>query len=1203
MRGGGQDVNLQNNNGEERVKVARHAFAATIYESYLRRVCPDIILRAFGNEYPAHRVILASGCEFFARALGPDWRRHYGMPGGADSVTITDPAGVPYHDLVLGEDVTQTGWCMLAVCFSWCLGARHFSMSCHRAATAAVREVFQNSNCSKTHRAQHSALCTGLCLPLKLHCAACLSRPSGVGRRGVGPLPRGEQATGDPTAQPAKLLVLASHHVQMGADGSTIWPVLQPRRNTAGRLPPPQSLFAHHPQPVSPRVSTPSDHTTPASARWSTRLDSQHAPSPSSGPEPVPQGVSPPPPPAAQVHNTRAWLPRVPPACPPGFEWLLEYLYGSPRLDLAPDNALHVLAAAHYLGAAEVEAAAVGYLAARLSPANFSACLAWATRLEQGPASQTLAAACRTLLALRLPRDLDAWAPALPYIDDATLYDILSSDWLAVRGEYERYCVVRRVAGVLLRAADEAEAEGEREAAGSGGQAAEAMAAAQGSGDGGCSCVSCCHVQRVLCDALNMDGADAAAAAAGSGGAGLGPSRGAAWGAGGGGAARQLRLARSCPSVLTPGQAAADGARGSVCGSDRGSSCAPGSSASSGACRSAGVQSVPGLPASRGSSSSLGAPAAAAVASEPLASPGRDAGQGAGGGSEVAGADGGAAAVAAVASEPPARCRSLDLPRGSGAAGGPAGGRNLAAIINKAVTAAATSAATTAAAGVCTLPLTPARSSSGPLPPPADFSPAGPTDPLHDRHHPSVTDTAAVSSTPSAVPSPAVSNAACTAAALRACASALLCGGVVRYEHLPHPQLAAVAAEGAVPQHVLREAAWRRAELECVLVRRAGGAGGEAEAQAEDEDASSIGAPAAPGRQLGLEPLGAAAGDGREGEAPLRPFRLCWRVPAAALRSLAPGDCLCSPLHVGYAGAAWQLRLVRSGGGGGGGGGGFGVYVGRIVPAAAAATAAPQRHPRPGPQPAPRQQQQPPRAAPQQQQQQYQRRQRGWGRRAGGRAPSPPPPPLHPVAPEQRPGPRGGARGPSPPPPANAVLGPRRPRNYRQQQQRQQAHHRQQQLVVRGDQDAAAGGDGGAGAGGGDGDKDVDARMALALLPSGLLRQGPLRCRYRIAVLQPDTRALGGRTALADTDTLAAAAGREAGEADTDNEEGAATTGEAWEAGQAGNEAKGGGQLRCEAAFTAGAFHGRGGLLAAADVAGLGEGGEVLVCVALQVVV
>lgn len=116
MLGGGKDATLQNFNGGERVNVARPAFAATIYESYLRRVCPDIILRAFGNEYPAHRVILASGCEFFARALGPNWRRHYGMPGGVDSVTNSDPAGVPYHDLVLGEDVTQTGRCMLAVC-------------------------------------------------------------------------------------------------------------------------------------------------------------------------------------------------------------------------------------------------------------------------------------------------------------------------------------------------------------------------------------------------------------------------------------------------------------------------------------------------------------------------------------------------------------------------------------------------------------------------------------------------------------------------------------------------------------------------------------------------------------------------------------------------------------------------------------------------------------------------------------------------------------------------------------------------------------------------------------------------------------------------------------------------------------------------------------------------------------------------------
>ncbi|KAG2497113.1 hypothetical protein HYH03_004704 [Edaphochlamys debaryana] len=139
-----------------------------------------------------------------------------------------------------------------------------------------------------------------------------------------------------------------------------------------------------------------------------------------------------------------------------GFEWILEYFYASPNSTIGSDNAFDVLAAAHYLGVTAVQSACVEFLSQHLDPTNLTACLAWATRADHGEASDMLSAACRRVLALRLPRNLPAWAPALPHIEPRTLLDILASDDLAVQSEYDRYQLVKEVSGLFLAA----EAEG-----------------------------------------------------------------------------------------------------------------------------------------------------------------------------------------------------------------------------------------------------------------------------------------------------------------------------------------------------------------------------------------------------------------------------------------------------------------------------------------------------------------------------------------------------------------------------------------------------------------------------------------------------------------------------------------------------------------------------------------------------------------------
>ncbi|GLI61858.1 hypothetical protein VaNZ11_004366, partial [Volvox africanus] len=183
-----------------------------------------------------------------------------------------------------------------------------------------------------------------------------------------------------------------------------------------------------------------------------------------------------------------------------GFEWILEYFYASPHVSVTSDNAFDVLAAAHYLGVNAVQTACVEFLAQHLDPHNFAACLLWATRADHGEASDMLATSCRRLLALRLPQNLSAWAPALVHIEPWTLLDIMSSDHLAVPTEYDRYELVKQVARIC--AATEEAAGTVQDAAvdnAADGNHGEGFAAASGS-----TTTGTIVVQRMLSSALRL---------------------------------------------------------------------------------------------------------------------------------------------------------------------------------------------------------------------------------------------------------------------------------------------------------------------------------------------------------------------------------------------------------------------------------------------------------------------------------------------------------------------------------------------------------------------------------------------------------------------------------------------------------------------------------------------------------------------------
>ncbi|GIL64551.1 hypothetical protein Vafri_18451 [Volvox africanus] len=111
-----------------------------------------------------------------------------------------------------------------------------------------------------------------------------------------------------------------------------------------------------------------------------------------------------------------------------------------------------------------------------------------------------LATSCRRLLALRLPQNLSAWAPALVHIEPWTLLDIMSSDHLAVSTEYDRYELVKQVAKIC--AATE-------EAAGTSEDAAVDNAAEGNHGEGfatasGSTTTGTIVVQRMLSSALRL---------------------------------------------------------------------------------------------------------------------------------------------------------------------------------------------------------------------------------------------------------------------------------------------------------------------------------------------------------------------------------------------------------------------------------------------------------------------------------------------------------------------------------------------------------------------------------------------------------------------------------------------------------------------------------------------------------------------------
>ncbi|GFR47401.1 hypothetical protein Agub_g9118, partial [Astrephomene gubernaculifera] len=444
-----------------------------------------------------------------------------------------------------------------------------------------------------------------------------------------------------------------------------------------------------------------------------------------------------------------------------GFEWLLEYFYGSPLLALTPDNVFDVLASAHYLGATRVQSACVDFLAQHLDPTNFAACLTWATGADHGAASDMLAAACRLVLSLQLPRNLPAWAPALPLIEPPVLLDILSSDHLAVHSEYGRYELVREVAGLLLPG----EGEGGAAAAangGGGGGVAEAEVAVEE------AAVARSASWSLPSSSAGMDGSGAGGGGTGGGARSGGCGRGAAATAaackdGGGGASplqrllgaalhlpdqpaitRHLHLARSCPAAIpcsssTTTAAVVRAAGGGAAGEDGG----------------------------------LGSSGRKAVSSNNI-SPAAASGMG------MAGSPGSSTTTTC---DGPSSGGSQGWSNSSSGSSARVSFGSTTASETEGPAAAAAAAAAAPGSNANTLAETPTTPSSVP---------------------------AAAAASPDAGSVPAAATAAAAAAA--ACARLLL-HEAVRYEHLTVPQLMAVQAEGRVPQQLLQAALWERARL------------------------------------------------------------------------------------------------------------------------------------------------------------------------------------------------------------------------------------------------------------------------------------------------------------------------------------------------------------------------------------------------------
>ncbi|EFJ50119.1 hypothetical protein VOLCADRAFT_89185 [Volvox carteri f. nagariensis] len=537
-----------------------------------------------------------------------------------------------------------------------------------------------------------------------------------------------------------------------------------------------------------------------------------------------------------------------------GFEWILEYFYASPTVIITSENAFDVLAAAHYLGVIAVQTACVEFVAQHLDPHNLAACLLWATRADHGEASDMLASSCRRLLALRLPQNLSAWAPALARIEPRILLDIMSSDHLAVPTEYDRYELVKEVAkicaaaaaaapsGALAAAAATTAAE---ETAGGGAEGgADGAIGAGGDGHSGGGASGTLEVQRMLTSALRLSDE---------------------------GLAGHLELARSCSSAGLP---------------------------------------CPGLPPTVAAAKEPATAAASASAAVDCTLPRRCLSSSASLGSVAGDADsdaslvGSASPAASALGTSSSECTSVDV--ASVLTSSQASSRSTLRLCELAVPTtpeehriedAVTDTAGKAPCKNATVVVATAAVSSPPL-----------------RSH--KTQGSNDSSDVVDVPQRAISMvtagssvAATTAAAAVAACARMLLHEAVRYEHLTVPQLMAVMGEGLVPANVLHTALWERTRLDVeVHARSSQAAAATGERAGTHSIAGGAGGGSRSGRVDAAEavPVGALVRPLR-----FRAFRMCWRLPCGALRKLQPKDVLQSDLHQ-HAGSLWHLRVCCS---------------------------------------------------------------------------------------------------------------------------------------------------------------------------------------------------------------------------------------------------------------------------------------------------
>jgi hypothetical protein len=100
---------------------ADQTVAAQFSKGYVEKQCPDVILRACGEDYPAHKILLLSQSEYFEKKFGsyPD-RLDNGQ--GSTRLTISESeihrdrpcssghGNIPVFDLAFGDDVTKEGF-------------------------------------------------------------------------------------------------------------------------------------------------------------------------------------------------------------------------------------------------------------------------------------------------------------------------------------------------------------------------------------------------------------------------------------------------------------------------------------------------------------------------------------------------------------------------------------------------------------------------------------------------------------------------------------------------------------------------------------------------------------------------------------------------------------------------------------------------------------------------------------------------------------------------------------------------------------------------------------------------------------------------------------------------------------------------------------------------------------------------------------